>query len=150
MTTADQFGDVLLTHGPNQGTITVEDGITKMTGGWETAIYLSLFGGNIDDDGTTATLSKTYWQNHMENEPDRKLISKTQYLLRSLPLTSSNIQVIETAVLDDLSWMGPSTSSIEASVRITGVNRIEITVTIETVGDKQSFTFSANWEAMRQ
>jgi hypothetical protein len=149
MTEANQLGDVLLYNGPDGGTINVEGGITEMTGGMETAIYLSIFGGNIDDNGTTATQSKQYWQNWNAPE-DEKLRSETQNILSSLPATSSNLRVVEDAVLKDLKWLEASASSITVSARIPSIKRVEITINIEAVGERESFVYSANWEAMKQ
>ena len=50
MTTVQQ-GDVLLFQTIDDGNVEVINGIITMSGGLDTAAYLSLFGGNEEDDG---------------------------------------------------------------------------------------------------
>ncbi|GAG06443.1 unnamed protein product, partial [marine sediment metagenome] len=61
-------GDILLLSTKDGGDINIESGLIEMTAGFETAVYLSLFGGNIEDDGTEATKSKTWWGNLLETD----------------------------------------------------------------------------------
>ena len=49
-----QQGDVLLFQTVDDGEINIENGVVEMSGGLETAAYLSLYGGNEDDDGREA------------------------------------------------------------------------------------------------
>ena len=143
-----QQGDVLLKNTGDGGEITIENGVVKMTGRFDTAAYLSTHGGNLDDGGESDT-TKTWWGNIDENIPERKYRSKTQYRLKSLPAISANIPKIQNAVDDDLQWFldTKAASSVLSEVTLPARNRVQINVDIEALGDKQNFSYTENWEA---
>lgn len=144
----DQQGDVLLFQTDDDGDIVVELGIVEFSGGLGTAAYLSLFGGNEDDDGRAAN-NLTWWGNIDEIEPDRKYRSETQNLLRSIPAVSRNLLRIQDAALRDLQWMldRDVASSINVVATIPGLNRVDIEIRIEAVGEETRFKFTENWKA---
>jgi len=144
----NQQGDVKLFQTDNEGEINVRDGLVQMGGGLETAAYLSLFGGNEDDDGL-AENNKTWWGNLDEIDPARQYRSETQNLLRAIPATSGNLRRIEDAAARDLAWFIAErvASSVSVSASIPGVNRIKLTVDIEADGDESRFEFVENWKA---
>jgi phage gp46-like protein len=146
--TYTQEGDVLLEQTPDGGNITVADGVTIMTGRFHTAIYLSLFGGNEDDPGGDDR-SREWWGNKLETDPAYQYRSETQYLLRSLPATSGNLRRVEDAALRDLQWLldVKAASSVVVSASIPTLNKIQINVTVEAVGEREAFSFTENWEA---
>jgi len=78
------MSDVYLFQTNDDGEICIENGIVSLTGGLDTAAYLSLFGGNEQDDGSQNT-SLNYWGNILENDKAFQYRSQTQYLLRSIP-----------------------------------------------------------------
>lgn len=147
MAVLNSEGDVLLFQTNDDGDIIVENGITQMSSGLETAAYLSLFGGNEDDDGSENSTNQ-WWGNIGELE-SYKLRSQTQYLLNVLPATSANLLRIENAAADDLAWMLSEgvASSISVSVSIPGLNKILIEGTIEADGNPTDFKFFENWKA---
>lgn len=147
MTTAQQ-GDVRLYQTDDGGEIAVERGVVEMDGGLETAVYLSLFGGNEDDDGRPDN-PVNWWGNLIEDRPERIYRSETQHLLRALPATSGNLPRIEDAVKRDLAWVVPAgvASEVSASASVIGLNRVKITVSVEAVGSPSRFEFFANWKA---
>ncbi|MAL49654.1 MAG: hypothetical protein CMH18_07840 [Methylophaga sp.] len=146
--TDQQQGDVKLFQTDDGGNIIVEDGLVAMAGGLETAAYLSLFGGNEDDDGRSDN-SLTWWGNLDENDPARQYRSETQHLLQALPLTTGNLRRIEDAALRDLTWLiGQNiASSVSVSATIPGLNRVKLTVDIEARGEESRFEFVENWKA---
>ena len=146
----EQAGDIYIFQTNDDGDINVNDGITQMTCGYESAIYLSLFGGNDDDAGDESTSHLQYWGNFAETDPQKKLRSETQNIIASLPSTSSNLRLLEEANLRDLAWMSDSVSNLTSDARITSPDFCEITITYEAEGQKESFTYSVNWEAMRR
>jgi phage gp46-like protein len=141
-------GDVLLFQTNDDGDITVTGGITQLTGGFDTAFYLSLFGGNFEDDGAQDN-PFTWWGNLLENEPEGKYVSRTQNLLRGLPASSGNLRRIEEAALADLQWFldaGIATDlTVEASIPEYG--RVKISGSITVDGVTIPFTFFENWKA---
>lgn len=142
-----QQGDVLLFQTNNDGEITVTDGVVQMSGGLETAAYLSLFGGNEDDDGLSDN-GNTYWGNLDEIDPAMQYRSETQNLLQGIPATTGNLRRIEDAALRDLQWFVNKkiASSVSVVVTIPELNRIKITVEIEAQGEEFSFEFVENWK----
>lgn len=142
-----QQGDVLLFQTDNDGEILVAGGIVEMSGGLETAAYLSLFGGNEDDDGLSNN-GATYWGNLDELDPAMQYRSETQNLLQGIPATTGNLRRIEDAALRDLQWFVDKkiASSVSVVVTIPALNRIKITVDIEAQGEEFSFEFVENWK----
>lgn len=143
-----QEGDVKLFQTDDDGDITVENGLVEMSGGLETAAYLSLFGGNEDDDGR-ADNPANWWANLDEVDPTRQYHSETQNLLQALPATTGNLRRIEDAAGRDLAWFVDSgvASSVNVSASIPGINRIKLTIDIEAIGQESSFEFVENWKA---
>jgi phage gp46-like protein len=146
--TQQQQGDVLLFQTDDGGEIIVEGGITTMTGGIETSAYLSLFGGNEDDDGRDEN-PHNWWANISEPDPTKEYRSETQHLLQALAATSGNLRRIEDAAKRDLEWFLTEkvASSVDVVASIPGLNRIKLTVTIEAIGDESTFEFVENWKA---
>lgn len=139
-----QQGDILLYQTVDDGEINVENGVIEMTGGLETAVYLSLWGGNEDCNGLE-TCPFSWWGNFDEQDRSKKQISETQYLLRSLPAISNNLQRIEEAAGRDLKWLLDEkiVSSIVIAVSIPALNQIKIIINI----DGNIFEFVENWKA---
>lgn len=145
-------GDVLLFQTPDGGNITIElNGDVKLTGGFETEFFMSLFGGNQDDDGS-ANSKKSWWANFMEDDPAFQFRSRTQNLLISLPLVSGNLRKIEDAVKIDLkSYLDlGAITELNVSISITGVRRVKIVITALADGNEISITFLAHWQAMEK
>jgi phage gp46-like protein len=129
--------DVLLFQTPDGGEVTFENGQPLMDDGLETAAYLSLFGGNEEDSGGDEGKPVEWWGNKIESDASKKLRSHTQFLLRSIPITSGNIVLIEDAVAQDLAWMVETklASFVGGTVSIPALNTIRIDVKI-VVQDK--------------
>jgi phage gp46-like protein len=143
-----QQGDVLLFQTNDDGEIIISSGVATMSGGLETAAYLSLFGGNRDDRaGSDETM--TWWGNLDETTPSREYRSATQNLLALLPLTTSNLRRIEGAARADLAWMTADkvASTVSVAASIPGLNKIKLSVAIEAVGEETLFEFTENWKA---
>ena len=143
-----QQGDVNLFQTVDDGDISVVDGLVETSGGLGVAAYLSLFGGNEDDDGRQANQA-SWWGNVSESQPERQYRSETQNLLRALPATAFNLKRIEDAAVRDLQWFLDSkvASSVSVQASMPGVNRVRITVDIEAVGVVENFEFTENWSA---
>lgn len=145
-----QQGDVLLYQTNDGGEINVVGGVIEMSGGLETALYLSMFGGNEDCSGRE-TCPFTWWANRDEIDPALKYVSETQFLLKELPATTGNLGRIEEAVKRDTKWLidKKAASSITILVTIPAINSIKITVDIEAQGLQSSFDFVENWKVLK-
>lgn len=143
-----QQGDVILFQTTDDGEITVANGIVSMSGGLETAAYLSMFGGNEDDDGRNLN-PLNWWGNLDESQPVMRYHSETQFLLTGLPATTGNLRRIEDAANRDLAWFLSEkvASSVSVVVTIPELNRVKITVAIEADGLESEFEFVENWKA---
>lgn len=140
-------GDVLLFQTPDDGDIEIEDGRVTVSGGLETAAYLSLFGGNENDSGR-ADDPLTWWGNIDESLPEREYRSETQYLLRSIPAVPANLRRLERAAERDLAWMVPNVATaVSAAATMPARNRVRLTVSIEAAGRPSEFEYYANWRA---
>lgn len=143
-----QQGDVKLFQTIDGGNISVVNGVTEMSGGLETSVYLALFGGNENDNGTQDN-QFSWWGNKGETV-EKQYRSRTQYLLRSLPLISSNLSVLEDAALLDLAYLTELNiaSSVVVVVTIPALNSININIKIHAEGIETEFNFTENWKAM--
>lgn len=146
----DNQGDVLLFQSADGGNIAI--GLNQdvtLTGGFETDFFLSLFGGNEEDDGSVNN-TQNWWANLLENDPTFQFRSRTQNLLISLPLVSGNLRKIEDAVKYDLKSYVDLGAITELSVvaTITGARRVKIVINAFADGKNISITFLAHWQAM--
>lgn len=148
----DLQGDIRLFQTGDGGNITmVSNSDVTLTGGFETDFYMSLFGGNEDDDGSDAS-TKSAWMNLLEDDPAFHFRSRTQYLLISLPLVSGNLRKIEDAVKIDLKPYVDSGAITElaVAVSITGPRKVKIRITALADGKQIDIAFLSNWQEMEK
>jgi phage gp46-like protein len=125
--------DVALYNTVEGGEITCEGGQIALDEGVATAVYISLWGANEDDAGDDSTKPREWWANKIETSDVKKLRSRVQNLLRSMPLTSGNLQLLEEAAAQDLQWM-LDTKLVDAVVpraSIPAINTLKLEVKIE-------------------
>lgn len=136
--------DVLLEQSDDGGEMTIESGVVEMTGDLRTAVYLSLFGGNEDDDGLDS--SAQWWGNLGEDDPAAQYRSRVEYLLQSLAPSSANLLALEDAARTDLQWFLDSGAAkqVDAVATIPALNKLSLVVIIN--GDL-TVTFLENWAA---
>ena len=136
--------DVLLRHFADGGDIEYVNGQATTSNGLETAVYLSLFGGNERDSGQQAGDSLQWWGNLSESRPERRYRSRYQNLLRSTPLLPMNLRAFEDAAEDDLAWMFETglATFVGAFASIPALNRLALEVQIEVDGRAFAFEFT--------
>lgn len=141
-----QQGDVLLQLTGDGGEISVTGGIVSMAGSLETMALLCLFGGNTDDDGS-ADNAFTYWGNLSETEPSKRYVSKTQNILKGLPLSASNLNKVDEAVRFDTQVFLDENiaSSVEVETTIPGINTLKIVLRINADEREQVIEFILVW-----
>lgn len=122
--------------------VNIKNGDVDMAVGLETSAFISLFGGDPDDD-CVGDNPLQYWGNRIETDAAEKLRSRTQYLMTHAPVSSANLARLKDAVLQDLEWMKTAGHAlkIDAVVSIEGANRVRIRINI----DGQSAEFIENW-----
>jgi phage gp46-like protein len=125
--------DVLLRQTNDGGEIVVENGLVLLCDGYETAAYVSLFGGNEDDPGGADTRLQ-FWGNLIEPDQNAMDRSETQHLLRSIPAVPANLRRIEQAAERDLAWMVQSgvATSVRAEASIPKLHQVALRITIQT------------------
>lgn len=144
---SSQQGDVKLVQTLDGGDVEITNGVTEMSGGLETSVYLALFGGNEDDDGRKDNVF-SWWGNRGEVQ-ENQYHSRTQNLLQTLVATSSNLVKVKDAATLDLSYLIELkiASSVDIFVSIPKLNSINIKVIIEANGIESDFSFTENWKA---
>jgi phage gp46-like protein len=150
MSLQDFEGDVLLVETPDGGDFIIQDGLIMADTNYSTAIYLSLFGGDKDDSGVVKT-NKTWWGNTLRGmKKNEKLISRFQYIIRSMPLTVKNIKNAEAAAVLDLAWMVEEglADKVEASGSTKGKNRFHLEINLIKSGTSIfDYSFNTIWGA---
>lgn len=138
--------DVLIGQCDDGGEINIAGGLVELTDDFRTAVYLSLFGGNEDDDGRDA--SAQWWGNLGELDPTKIYRSRTGNLLQALPPSSANLLALEDAARLDLAWLktAGAVKTIDAVASLPSLNKLSLVVIIN--GDL-SVTYLENWAAAR-
>jgi phage gp46-like protein len=143
-------GDVLLTTTTDGGEMTIEDGIVEMTGGFETAAFLSLFGGNPEDDGSPEN-RQAWWGNLLDTDnPFRKMTSRTQNILRGFPATPGNLNRVVDAAKLDLDWFKQTGIADDILITATIPAYQRINLDIQIIKNKTEIAgleFEQNWIA---
>ena len=142
-------GDVLIYNTLDGGEIDFINGQPTMTAGFESMIFLCLFGGNFEDDGLAGN-RKTWWANLDESDPDLRYISRFQNLLGGIPLTSGNLRRLEENALADLNVFKTSGIAAELAVEafITGRNELRLDVAVNSpAGENTEVSFLINWQS---
>jgi phage gp46-like protein len=137
--------DVLLYNTADGGDIQVISGVITLTDGIDTAVFISLFGGNEDDSGSAADKAVQWWANFDEPVESRRLRSETQFLLRSLTLIPANLKRIEDAATRDLSWFVTGKFATFVAVRATmpAPYTVNLEISLEVNGQTYNYTFTS-------
>ena len=145
-------GDVLIFDSIDGADISVINGLVTMDNGFNSAVYLSLFGGDEDDTGEVVN-NNTWWGNKLQNmSENEKLVSRFQAFIKSVPLTSKNILLAEEKVEQDLQWMVDDgiADSIESVISVVGKKEINLTITVSKYGEViEAGNYSLQWGAMK-
>ena len=136
--------DVLLYQSTDNGEINIANGIVGLTNTQDTMAYLCLFGGNEDDSGDQDS-NLGWWGNELESDSALKYVSETQYLLRSIPATSSNLLRVEEAAKRDLAVFTDKNiaDDVSVSASIPELNAVKLAINIDGV----IIEFTENWGA---
>ena len=137
MATTNFAGDLLIKGGLEGGEIEVDDGLISDCETFSTSIYLSLFGGNANDDSGRS--KDTWWGNLIPGtKQEEKYISKFQAVINGVPLSARNLQKAQTAAKEDLSWIVDKkiADEVNATLSAENKNRVYLYVTINKDGTK--------------
>jgi phage gp46-like protein len=146
----DFEGDIFLFDTPDGGDIKIEDGLFSSCRSFDTAVYLSLFGGNKEDNGKVKN-KNTWWGNLLEDtNENEKMVSRFQAIIAGKPMSTKNIQEAEQAAELDLKWLLDERAAEKVSVTGRGgaVNKFFLHVDISAAGKTlYENTFSIFWKA---
>ena len=142
------MADVNLFQTTDDGDIVIENGTVELTDDLSVAAYLSLFGGNEDDNGLKDNL-KQWWGNHLDEEEKYKQVSETQHALNTMQPISFNLQKVQDAATRDLAWFldNKIASEIAVVASIPAINSIKIAIAITANGKQSEFEFTESWKA---
>lgn len=140
--------DIKLVSTPDGGDIDTSGGGIALDRTAETAIELSLEGGNYDDTGDPSSDSKQWWGNYATKDTAEHLRSRTQAVLRGMPATVANLQELTNAVLLDLAWTtgGVIFDKIAAKAKLVGRNRALIELDTTQNGQTARYAIRAPWQ----
>ncbi|MBQ3462310.1 MAG: hypothetical protein IJH36_04230 [Clostridia bacterium] len=129
-------GDVLLVSTPDGGDIVVEDGLIQDCRNFDTAVYLSLFGGNRNDlDGRP---KETWWGNLISGTKRNEWMqSEFGAMVTGLPLTSGNLRRAGEAAKRDLQWIQADAGADDITVRLSAEQARRVTLFSEITRDGQ-------------
>lgn len=139
--------DILLLQTPDGGEITFTGGQPAIDDGLQTAIYLSLMGGNEGDDGSDGAKPSQWWANCSEPDPQRIFRSETQALLLALPAIPANLRRVDAAVTNDLAWLTGLYDSVVVTTRMPKVNAVSIRIDVSKDSVMRSFEMTMAWGA---
>jgi len=124
------------------------DGVIEMTTNFDSMVYLTLYGGNVDDPGGDDK-TKQWWGNFTEPDPAKHYRSEFQFIIDGLPASSSNLLLLEQAATRDLEKAFVQTK-IADTVKVTATipkrNQVSFLIEIEAQGNRSEYTFTENWE----
>ena len=142
---------MLLIDTPDGGDLIIENGLIKSDPQFSTAVYLSLFGGNIDDPGKTNT-KRSWWGNLFALTESEKIRSRFQFIINGLPMTVKNIREAEVAAGLDLDWMIKEEIADEINIQGRSINQNTFELEVEILKDGNTLfenTYSLLWQGGR-
>lgn len=133
--------DVLMYHTAGGGNLYAHEGEIVLTDGLEVAAYLSLFGGNEDDDGSRD--SRRQWWGNQGEPVERQYRSETQYTVRSLPQTVQSLRRVTSAAERDLADM--PVDSVDVAASYPGLNLLKLDISLIIGGTESRIIFVESW-----
>jgi len=130
-------GDLLLYDTPDGGDIRITEGFIASDRTFGTAVYLSLFGGNKEDNGRVRN-RRTWWGNTLRGvNENQRLVSRLQAVIFGLPMTTMNILDAEEAARLDLDWIIAEqiADEILTDGRAVSQNRFNLKIQINAKGE---------------
>ena len=139
-------GDPVMFASRDGGEVKFQSGQPRMDGGLRTAAFLSLWGGNKEDNGLRKN-KKIWWGNRDENNESYKYISRFQNLITRIPLLPYNLRRLEETAKADLIWMKTEKiiSDISVSGRIAAPKKLELTINYTAQSGLIEQKYEINW-----
>lgn len=131
----DEFmGDVLLTSTPDGVDIVLENGLIKDCRDFDSAVLLSLMGGN--DEDLNRRPKETWWGNLVEGTQESEWISSEfGAMVKGFPLTSGNLRKAKDACKRDLNWIMNEGGADNISVELAAESSQRVKLDVEVTQD---------------
>lgn len=127
-------GDVLLVSTPDGGDIVLEDGLIQDCRNFDTAAYLSLFGGNEDD--LNGKPRETWWGNLIPGTKRNEWMqSEFGATVAGFPLTGSNLRKAGDAAARDLDWIKSDAGADGVSVSLSAESAKRVKLVLDVTKD---------------
>lgn len=145
--------DTLLVESGNGGDLLLRGRDVATAFGWENMVYMAMFGGNpahptprTRPEGEQAF---DWWGNGLiaPNDVTVQFNSLTENALNTVALTSAGRVLIEDAVKKDLAFMS-AFANLTIAVTITGVDRLQIAISIARPDNLQSEQLIYLWDGV--
>lgn len=131
----DEFmGDVLLTSTPDGFDVVLENGLIKDCRDFDSAVLLSLMGGN--DEDLNRRPKETWWGNLIEGTQESEWISSEfGAMVKGFPLTSGNLRKAKDACKRDLDWIESEGGADDISVELAAESSQRVKLDVEVTQD---------------
>ena len=145
-------GDVELITKGGEFDIVVEDGLIKDCRNFDTAVILSLFGGNEGD--INGKDKETWWGNLIpETKKEERIQSEFGSMSKALPVTSGNLQKASEAAKRDVEWIKDEAGADKIDVQLSAANAQRVQLEIDIKKDAATIAggiYETQWaEAIR-
>lgn len=130
----DFIGDVLLTSTPDGVDVVLENGLIKDCRDFDSAVLLSLMGGN--DEDLNRRPKETWWGNLVERTQENEWISSEfGAMIKGYPLTSGNLRKAKDACKRDLNWILNEGGADDISVELAAESSQRVKLDVEVTQD---------------
>lgn len=131
----DEFmGDVLLTSTPDGVDVVLENGLIKDCRDFDSAVLLSLMGGN--DEDLNRRPKETWWGNLVDGTQESEWIScEFGAMVKGFPLTSGNLRKAKDACKRDLNWIMSEGGADDISVELAAESSQRVKLDVEVTQD---------------
>lgn len=131
----DEFmGDVLLTSTSDGFDVVLENGLIKDCRDFDSAVLLSLMGGN--DEDLNRRPKETWWGNLIDGTQESEWISSEfGAMVKGFPLTSGNLRKAKDACKRDLDWIESEGGADDISVELAAESSQRVKLDVEVTQD---------------
>jgi len=137
------------------GDLVVKGSDLKLTQGWDTMLFLSLFGGNVEEstDGsrTEGEIPEDYWANSLlfGGNPGLQFNSRTVRVLQEQQLSKDTIFNLEQAARADLDQL-QQFATIEVSAELLSPDSAQLNITITEPGNQEGGLYQFLWDGVEK
>jgi hypothetical protein len=126
----------------------------ELSGGWQTMVYLALFGGNVGAvtaERAPEEIAEDWFANALlfDGEPAKQFNSRTQKALTSGAIGSNAEQVVKQAIEKDLAFV-TSFANLEVEVNAKSFAELEVYIALQEKANLESKRFQFIWNNTEQ